>query len=881
MISLRFKIIISTLLIGLLIITGSHLLIQDIQTGIIEQEFREKGYLLASNLALETTNPVLVNDLIQVRNSIEDFKSSYPDIEYIFVTDSSGIVLMYTFDSGFPKALLDHTTPSNVTKEFVFESERGIIHEFDAPLFKNIGYVHVGVSENRVRAQIQDASRSLLLLAVSSMVLWGVFIYFTGRWLTEPILKLTDGAKRINRGILDQKIDIHSNDELGELAATFNDMALSLDQKIKDLVASKEQTETAQKYLETLFNSIDDGIIVLNMKHEIIKTNESFLKMLDMSPEQVLSRSCHDLIFGTAQQQGPGKECPVDTLLRTKRPIRILHETSIKGNRKILEINGSLFSDSRGETEIILVLRDVTQGEMLEEEIIRRNRELTVLNEVSKTISETFDLDKILSKTLDNLLRLTDMDAGEIHLLDETSGTFAFKMHSGRDEAPIPAGSSGYGIESREATIIEDSFIGIPLRLKDKAFGTIMLGSREKRRFTDRDRQLLSSIGRQLGVAIENISFYNNIKYLKEFNEEILNNVNLAIHVVDKDMRILAVNDELLKFGKDKFKKEQIVGKNLFEVFPLLKEKYVDKEYEYVLTKGELFQSEERTGYNGDIIYTSTSKIPIKNKKGNVEKIITVMKDVSDQKRLEDELKDSYEELRLTYLKLKELYKIKDSFLSNMSHELRTPLTSILGYTELMLDEDITIEQRRKLEIILRNSQRLSRLIKGLLDTALIESRNLQLDIQTLSLYDLMSDVAEDMRTLATIKDIPIDIDIPQQLTVEGDKDRLMQVFSNIMDNAIKFTIKGRINIKAEEENGDVHIKVDDTGIGIPSENLELIFDRSYQLDPTQAQKSEGAGLGLWVSKNIIEAHAGKIWAESKNRGSTFHVLLPGRKKNE
>lgn len=887
MISLRFKIIISTLLIGLLIITGSYLLIQDIQTGIIEQEFREKGFLLANNLALETTNPVLVNDLMQVRNSIEDFKSSYPDIEYIFVTDSAGIVLMHTFDSGFPKALLPNSNPSNVTKESVFESERGIIHEFDASLFKNIGYVHVGVSENRVRAQIQETSRRLLLLSVSSMVLWGVFIYFIGRWLTEPILALTDGAKRINRGILDQKIDVRSSDELGELAATFNDMAMSLDQKIKDLVASKEQTETAQKYLETLFNSIDDGLVVLNKDHNVIKVNESFLKMMGLPLELVLGKSCHELIFGTEPEQRQENECPVDTLLGTKKSIRILHEVRTNGNRKILEINGSLFLGIRGEIEIIMVLRDVTQEEMLEEEIIRRNRELTVLNEVSKNISETLDLDRILSKTLENLLKLTDMDAGEIYLQDEESGALAFKMHSGRDGAPIPVESPGYGIDSREATITGGqkghyiSFIGIPLRLKDKAFGTIMLGSREKRQFTDRDKQLFSSIGRQLGVAIENISFYNNIKFLKEFNEEILNNVNLAIHVVDKDMRILAVNDELLKLGRGRFKKEQIIGKNLFEAFPFLKEKYVDKEYEYVLNNGEIFQSEERTGYNGDIIYVSTSKIPIKDGGGKVEKIITVMKDVSDQKRLEEELKDSYEELRLTYLKLKELYKIKDSFLSNMSHELRTPLTSILGYTELMMEENVTMEQKHKLEVILRNSQRLSRLIKRLLDTALIESRNPQLDIQVLSIYDVISNVAEDMKTVASIKNIPINIDVPRQLTVEGDKDRLVQVFSNIVDNAIKFTIKGKINITAEEENGGVHIKIADTGIGIPPDKLELVFDRFYQMDPAQAQRNEGAGLGLWISKNIVEAHAGKIWAESKNRGSTFHVLLPKRRENE
>ncbi len=893
MTSLRFKIIISMLLIWLLIIVGSYMLIQDIQTGIIEKEFREKGYLLANQTALELTDPVLVNDVMGIRNLIKDIKSSYTDIEYVYVTDSEGIVLAHTFENGFPQALKNMSKPSNIEKESVFDSEKGIIHEFDAPLFKNIGYVHVGVSESRVRAQIYETSQKLVLLAVSSMVLGGVFVYFTGRWLTKPVLKLIEGTKRINTGILDQKIEISSNDELGELASTFNDMALNLDQKIKDLLSSKEQTETAQKYLETLFNSIDDGIVVLNINHEIIKTNESFLRMMRLSEEQVLGRNCHELIQSSQYQR---EVCPIDTMLQTKQPVRVIHEVQINGDEKILEINGSLFLDSRGEANIIFVLRDATQQKVLEEEIITRNRELTILNEISKNISETFDLNKILIKALENLLKLTNMDAGDIYLPDEKSGDLILTVHAGKERNIILGETLEHIIRGNEVLVIEDIqkhpelkistdqntdifFAGIPLKLKDKILGVITLWGKEPYKLSVKDKELLSAIGNQLGIAIENITFYNNIKYLKEFNEEILNNINLAIHVVDKDMRILAINDELLNLGRGRLKKEQIMNKNLFEVYPFLKEKHVDREYEHVIKTGELLQSEERTEYYGDVVYTSTSKIPIKDKDGSIEKIITVMKDVSEQRRLEEELKDSYDELRLTHLRLKELYKVKNSFLSNMSHELKTPLTSVIGYTELMLEEDINPDQRHKLEIVLRNSKRLSRLIKGLLDTTLIESRNLQLDIQTLSIYDLIIHVTEDMKTIASIKNIPIYIDIPQQLTVEGDRDRLIQVFSNILDNAIKFTIRGRVKITAKEENESVHIIIDDTGIGIPEDKLELIFDIFYQMDSTYSQP--GTGLGLCISKNIVEAHKGKIWAESKNRGSMFHVLLPRRRGNE
>ncbi len=515
--SLRFKIIVSTLIIGLLIILGSFLVIQDIQKGIIEGEFRDKGLLLSNHLRLELTTPVLTNELMEVKGYIDNLKNSYTDIEYIFVTDSDGIVLVHTFDNGFPIALQNMSKPSNIQKEFIFYTDRGIIHEFDAPLLENIGYVHMGLSETRVRKQIQESSERLLLLAVLAFILWGVFIFFTGRWLTEPVFRLTEGAKRINKGILDQKIEVTSNDELGELAVTFNDMSKSLEQKIKDLVTSKEHVETAQKYLETLFNSIDDGIIVLNTKHEIIRVNKSMLKMMNLAEEQLTGKICHEVIFGLPPSPYENENCPINEMLRTKNPMRMLHEAVVNGGKKILEINSSMLSN-RGEVNIILVLRDITQQKALEAEIIFRNRELTALNEISKNISESFELDNILLKTLENLLKLTDMEHGEAYLLDEKSGDFVLKINTGNEStSPLPKvlpriiNTSGIltiddprknpWIKSVESQNVDVSFLGIPLKLKDRVFGVITLRSSKQHKFSGKDKELFSAIGNRAGYC--------------------------------------------------------------------------------------------------------------------------------------------------------------------------------------------------------------------------------------------------------------------------------------------------------------------------------------------------------------------------------------------
>jgi len=862
---------------------GSYFVIQDIQYGIIAGEFRNEGFLLANNLASEITNNFLTNNLVEIRKSVENLKNSYPEIDYIFLTDSQGIVLVHTFENGFPKALINFTKPENVRKEEILNTENGTIHEFDAPLFKNIGYVHIGLSENRVNAQILDASRKLLFLAISAMILGGVFVYFIGKRLTEPVLRLTEGAKRINNGVLDQKIEVSSNDEMSELARTFNDMASSLDQKIEELTASKERIEDAEKYLETLFDSIEEGIIVLNIKHEIIKMNSSFLKMMRMNERDVVGRTCHEIIFRTLHSQPQKKECPVDTLLQSGKPARLLHEIESDAGKKILEINLSLFLDKKGIQNIIMVIRDVTQHKVLESEIVLRNRELTALNDISKNISETFDLDTILSKSLENILKLTNMERGEVFLFDEETKDFILRIHQGRE-----MGCEAFELKKiNEVLIVEGmknshnipdkyiSFAIIPLKSKEKFLGAIKICSRKIHIFSIRDKELFSAIGNQVGVAVENLAFYENIKYLKEFNDEILNNINMAIHVVDKDLKLLTVNDELIKLGKGKIKKEDIINNNLLKVYPFLRDKNIELEYKHVIKTGEIFLSEEKTQYYDEIIYTSTSKIPIKDRNGNVDRIITVIKDISDRKRLEEELKDSYEELKLTYSKLQELYTIKDNFLSNISHELRTPLTSVIGYTELMLDEKLTPDQMHKVEIIFRNSKRLSRLIRALLDSHLIESSNLHLSKQTVLINEIVASVVEDMKNIAASKNLPIIIDIPNLLFIEGDMERLIQVFSNIVENAIKFTIKGEISITGEMEDEKAHIRISDTGIGIPEDKLEKIFDRFYQLDSSNRRKYGGTGLGLWISKNIVEAHGGKIWAESKNSGSTFHILLP------
>ena len=242
---------------------------------------------------------------------------------------------------------------------------------------------------------------------------------------------------------------------------------------------------------------------------------------------------------------------------------------------------------------------------------------------------------------------------------------------------------------------------------------------------------------------------------------------------------------------------------------------------------------------------------------------LTSLHDITERKRAEEDGR--------------ELDRMKSEFISNISHELRTPLHSIQGFTELMLEGEVPDPgtQKRFLTIIDKQSQRLGRLIANLLDISRLESGRFSIQKQRSSMANIIRDACQSSFVLASAKGISINEDIPQTLPeIEVDGERLTQVMVNLLGNAIKFSNDGSVTVKAELKNGDLLVQVVDQGIGIPKEAMSHLFDRFYRVeDPAEVG---GAGLGLYISKQIIEAHGGDLWAESEHReGSTFSFTIP------
>lgn len=215
-------------------------------------------------------------------------------------------------------------------------------------------------------------------------------------------------------------------------------------------------------------------------------------------------------------------------------------------------------------------------------------------------------------------------------------------------------------------------------------------------------------------------------------------------------------------------------------------------------------------------------------------------------------------------------------FVANVSHELKTPLTSIQGFAQAIQEGAVVGEgeRERAAAIIHEEAERLRRLVEDLLDLARFDAGQVQLERQGIELHRLLDGTIDRFRVMAGEKGVALAVDVPELPTVIGDADRLAQVFINLLDNAVSHTPDGgRIRVTGQAAGGWIRVTVIDTGPGIGPKQLPRVFERFYQADEA---RSGGAGLGLAIAQEIVEAHGGRIWVESElGQGSRFFVELP------
>jgi PAS domain S-box-containing protein len=277
-------------------------------------------------------------------------------------------------------------------------------------------------------------------------------------------------------------------------------------------------------------------------------------------------------------------------------------------------------------------------------------------------------------------------------------------------------------------------------------------------------------------------------------------------------------------------------------------------------------------------------------------RVTAVIRDITERKAVEDslravqdrytrELAESNRELELRNLQIERANRLKSEFLASMSHELRTPLHTVIGFSELLAEEmegPLNEKQKRFVEHIHKDSLHLLELINDILDLSKIESGRLVLHYEVFDFASVLDESLRSIRPQAEAKSQNLGAEIPEPLALEADRLRVKQVLVNLLSNAVKFTPEGgRIVVSALLGGTEASISVTDSGIGIPRNEHESVFDKFYQVSATTKGVREGTGLGLAITRQLVEEHGGRIWVESEpGHGSKFTFTIPLRRRN-
>lgn len=529
------------------------------------------------------------------------------------------------------------------------------------------------------------------------------------------------------------------------------------------------------------------------------------------------------------------------------------------------------------------------------DELIRK-----VLFDISNAVSTTRSLEELYVRIRESLGKVVDTKNCFLALYNEESDTLSLPfMEDEKDsfkEFPAKKTLTSFVIRTGQAQLVDIkrekelikrgkiepvgspcvSWLGVPLKHEGKTIGVFAVQSySEQVVYTESDASLLEFASDQIAVAIDRRRQQDNIHATQERQRRVFESIPDPMLVVDRKAMILDYNSAFLDVFK--VKPELVYGEKIFrflskefwrtaiaDFYKTWETGYMKNlEYRVALPGGVTFEAEVSSG----AIYTSD---------GKPESMVLILKDISERKETERKLLEAK-------FKAEESDKLKTSFLSNMSHEIRTPMNAIVGFSDLLSDEQLKPEERRDfIAQINQGADDLMRLIDDIIDIAKIEAGQVNVHISECLVKDLFQELhlmfiqnikrsGKKKVTLSLSWDWPAD-----ELAIFTDHFRLKQILVNLLSNAVKFTEEGEIILGLKEHRSGIYFYVKDSGIGIREEKQKVIFDRFMQGHETKTKLYGGTGLGLSISRNLTEILGGVIGVESKSgEGSTFWFTLP------
>ena len=387
----------------------------------------------------------------------------------------------------------------------------------------------------------------------------------------------------------------------------------------------------------------------------------------------------------------------------------------------------------------------------------------------------------------------------------------------------------------------------------------------------NKTKEELIKIIEQLEKKVEDLSSMQSYPVQERFREKystrILDALPDMLTVFDHDANIIELASSPSTNHVEGINADNITHSNVKDILPPEAYESVRQNMDRVILTGESSTSRHDLMLDGILHHYENRIFPL-----DKEYLLCMCRDISEQWNAEQTNKKQQKELEAARIKAEESDRLKSAFLANMSHEIRTPLNAIVGFSKLVIDAECTNEKEQYAEIIERNSEILLNLFNDILDLSSLEADSLSFNIRPIKLIDICLQLQQQFCYKVKNGTKLILDDVDTELYVSGDWNRIIQIISNLLSNAAKFTPKGEIHFGYREKEDFVEFYVKDSGIGIPAEKVATIFQRFGKINDFV----QGIGLGLTLCRMLVEKMGGRIWLRSQEgKGSRFYFTLP------
>lgn len=659
---------------------------------------------------------------------------------------------------------------------------------------------------------------------------------------------------------------------------------------LRDISAEKDAQ--AQLSLQsTALNAAANGIIITDRTGMIIWANPAFLDLTGYKEKEIIGQSTRVLKSGVHESDFYKKMW--DTILAGEVWRGELSNKRKSGETYIEDMTIAPVVGEDGSIDnFIAIKNDITERIELDRQKEYNERNRRIISYFATSLLGSNTVDEILWDIAYNCISELGWEDAVIYLLDEDQGNLVQKAAYGSDkekdytilnpiEIEIGTGIVGSVASSGKTEIVNDlsqdpryivddkvreSEMAVPIVFENRVLGVIDSEHSEKGFFKDEDREIVEAIASLAANKLVRTLSTDLIEVSERKYRSIFESIQDVYAEIDYPEAIISEMSPSIEAFSG-FTREELIGSNFSDF--VADQTIATGLMQTLLVEGKVNDFEitmvDKFGVERPVSLTVSMVL---NPSGQQGKVVGTMRDISVRKQAE--------------LALQENIKMKTDFVSNVSHELRTPMASILGFSGTIIrDENMDDETKMEfIRIIHEEGQRLTRLIENVLDISRMEAGRVKYSMEPIDLGLLVRETLETQDPIARDKEIKLNSQIQDDLSfINADSDAMRQLVVNLVSNAIKFTESGgSISVILELIKDELRLKVEDSGLGIPDQDLPHIFDKFYRVD-REKREDQGTGIGLAIVKEIVEKHDGRVEVQSQvGSGTIFRVFLPALK---